>query len=167
MTNKPRAAKSAANPTACVRMVLPPRLGPVSMKILSPFWNSKSFFTINEDGYVVIPKTMEFENAAVKVSYNTESTNAVANLEYFVGDNKIGQTTIDYADSGNKAFEFANIITDSNADSTYTYEPEQKTVFVTISEVIKKLFIVVGILLQLIEKQCLLNWLVEHLFDEY
>lgn len=109
--------------------------------------SSKSFFTINEDGYVVIPKTMEFENAAVKVSYNTESTNAVANLEYFVGDNKIGQTTIDYADSGNKAFEFANIITDSSADSTYTYEPEQKTVFVTISEVIKKLFIVVGILL--------------------
>lgn len=108
--------------------------------------SSKSILTLDDYGYVVIPKTLDFNNVAVSVEYGHGGSNVVAILNYYVGDNKVGTTTINYADNGSKAFEFANIITDSSADEQYTYESEQKTVFVTISDVIKKLFIIVGVL---------------------
>ena len=107
--------------------------------------SSKSILTLNELGYVVIPKTVDFENVSVRVDYDTKAAGAVANLEYYIGDNKVGSTTIDYAGKEEKTFEFANIITDST-DESYTYVPEQKTVFVTVTDVLKKILIVIGIL---------------------
>lgn len=112
--------------------------------------SSKSILTLDDYGYVVIPRTLDFNNVRVEVEYGQGGSNVVATLQYYVGTNKVGTTTINYANSGSKTFEFANIITDSSVDEQYTYESEQKTVFVTISEVIKKLAIVVGILFLII-----------------
>lgn len=108
--------------------------------------SSKSILTISPYGYVVIPKTLDFENVAVDVSYDAPGQDSVAVLTYLVGNNKVGTTTIDYANSDKKTFEFANIITDSSGDEPYTYESEQKTVFVTITDVLKTLLIIIGIL---------------------
>ena len=108
--------------------------------------STKSILTLSDDGYVVIPKTIDFENVRVEVDYNATAKNAVCNLDYYVGSNRVGNTTIDYANNEKKTFEFANIITDSSYDETYTYVSEQKTVFVTITEVLKKIVSVVGIL---------------------
>lgn len=108
--------------------------------------SSKDILSLNSNGYVVIPKTMEFEDAQVKVDYDTNVPNAVCNLTYYVGDNKVGSTTVDYANVEKKTFEFANIITDKVGTVPEKYEPDHKTVFITVSEVIKKLFIIVGIL---------------------
>jgi len=107
--------------------------------------SSKSILSLNEFGYVVMPKIMEFEEARVQVDYDTKKENAVASLDYYVGENQVGSTTIDYANNDKKTFEFANIITDST-DETYTYVPQQKTVFVTVTDVLKKVLSVIGIL---------------------
>lgn len=107
--------------------------------------SSKSILSLNEFGYVVIPKTIDFTTASVRVDYNSKAQNAVANLEYYVGENKVGSTSIDYANTNKKTYEFANIITDTT-DETYTYVPEQKTVFVTVTDVLKKILTVIGIL---------------------
>lgn len=112
--------------------------------------SSKSILSLSDYGYVVIPKTLDFENVRVEVDYDTTAKNAVCNLNYYVGDNKVGNTTIDYATNEKKTFEFANIITDSSYDETYTYVPEQKTVFVTIKDILKKIVTLVGILFVII-----------------
>lgn len=112
--------------------------------------SSKSILEINDAGYVVIPKTLDFDNLRVEVDYNAAGKNSVATLDYYVGDNKVGFTSVDYATSDKKAFEFANIISDSSGESSYTYEPENKTIFVTISTVIKNLVIILGILFLII-----------------
>lgn len=108
--------------------------------------SSRDILSLNPNGFVVIPKTMDFNEAQVKVDYDTTVPNAVCNLTYYVGDNKVGGTTVDYATSQKKTFEFANIITDGADEQPTKYEPDHKTVFITVSEVIKKLFLVVGIL---------------------
>lgn len=108
--------------------------------------SSKSILTINDYGYVVIPKTIEFDETTVQVDYRNAGGGAIATLNYYVGDNKVGTTTIDYASNEKNTFEFANIITDASGDESYTYEPEQKTVFITASEVFKKLVTVIGML---------------------
>lgn len=108
--------------------------------------SSRDILSLNPNGYIVIPKTLSFEEVSVCVDYNIDNPNAVCNLSYYVGENKVGNTTVDYATAKKKTFEFANIITDGTENQPVTYEPDHKTVFVTVSEVIKKLFLIVGIL---------------------
>lgn len=111
--------------------------------------SSRDILALNKNGSIVLPKGMNFEDATVNVDYEPGVENAVARLDYYVGDNYVGGTTLDYA-SGEKLFEFANIITDSSRDQPETYKPGHKTVFVTVSDVVKKLFLIVGGLFLLI-----------------
>ena len=108
--------------------------------------SSKDILTLNQFGYVVIPKTLTFEDAKVVVDYDTKDLGAVCNLTYFIGENEVGRTTVDYATNVKKSFEFANIITEGTGEQPVSYEPDHKTVFVTVSDVVKKLFLIVGIL---------------------
>ncbi len=108
--------------------------------------SSRDILALNKNGCIVLPKGMSFEDATVKVDYDTAGDGAVARLEYYVGDNRVGGTTLDYATNDRQLFEFANIITNGSDEQPQQYKPNHKTVFVTVSDVVKKLFIIVGVL---------------------
>ena len=108
--------------------------------------SSKDVLTLNKNGCIVIPKGVAFEEAEVRVDYDNVSDGAVARLDYFIGDNRVGGTTLDYATNDKQLYEFANIITDSSGTEPQVYKPDHKTVFVTVSSVVKKLFLIVGVL---------------------
>ena len=108
--------------------------------------SSKSILSLNRSGSIVIPKGMSFDDAEVKVDYDPGVEGAVARLDYYVGGNRVGGTTLDYATDDKQLFEFANIITNTSDEEPESYEPDHKTVFVTVSDVVKKLFMIVGIL---------------------
>lgn len=108
--------------------------------------SSKEILTLNRNGSIVIPKGMSFDEATVKVDFEPNTEGAVARLDYYVGDNRVGGTTLDYASGNDRLFEFANIITDNVSDQPETFTPNHKTVFVTVSDVVKKLLIIVGAL---------------------
>lgn len=108
--------------------------------------SSKNILSLNKAGSIIIPKGMDFNEPSVMVNYNTGTDDAVARLDYYIGNNRVGGTTLDYASEGEKLFEFANIITDGTEEEPVTYVPDHKTVFVTVSEVVKKLSMIVGIL---------------------
>lgn len=108
--------------------------------------SSKDILSLNKEGSIVIPNGMDFEEPTVTVNYDTKTEGAVARLDYYIGDNRVGGTTLDYATNERKLFEFANIITDGSEEQPVTYVPNHKTVFVTVSDVVKKLFLIVGVL---------------------
>ncbi len=108
--------------------------------------SSRDILSLNKNGSIVIPKGMDFEDATVMVDYDNVADGAVARLDYYIGDNRVGGTTLDYATANNDKFEFANIITDTSDEQPVSYRPDHKTVFVTVSDVVKKLFMIVGIL---------------------
>ncbi len=108
--------------------------------------SSKDILALNKTGSIIIPKGMKFEDAEVKVDYDTKTEGAVADLDYYVEGNHVGGTTLDYASSEKDVFEFANIITSTSDDQPESYRPDHKTVFVTVSDVVKKLLMIVGIL---------------------
>ena len=112
--------------------------------------SSRDILALNKDGSIVIPKGMNFEEAEVRVDYEPGVEGAVARLDYHIGTNRVGGTTLDYATNNRKLFEFANIITDSSGEQPQKYRPDHKTVFVTVSDVVKKLFIIVGALFLII-----------------
>ena len=106
--------------------------------------SSKSILSLNRSGSIVIPKGMSFDDADVNVDYDPGVEGAVAKLDYYVGGNRVGGTTLDYASDDKQLFEFANIITNTSDEEPESYEPDHKTVFVTVSDVVKKLFMIVG-----------------------
>ncbi len=108
--------------------------------------SSKSILSLNKSGSIVIPKGMSFDDAEVSVDYEPGIEGAVARLDYFVGGNRVGGTTLDYASDDRQVFEFANIITNTSDEEPVSYKPNHKTVFVTVSDVVKKLFMIVGTL---------------------
>ena len=112
--------------------------------------SSREILSLNKNGSIVIPKGMNFEDAEVKVDYDTDGEGAVANLDYYIGDNRVGGTTLDYATNDRQLFEFANIITNGSDDQPQQYRPDHRTVFVTVSDVVKKLFMIVGVLFAII-----------------
>ena len=112
--------------------------------------SSRDILSLNRTGSIVIPKGMAFEDAIVQVDYDTDTKGAVARLDYYVGDNRVGGTTLDYASNDDQIFEFANIITNSSDDQPQSIRPDHETVFVTVSDVVKKLFMIVGALFALI-----------------
>ena len=112
--------------------------------------SSKDILSLNKDGNIVIPKGMNFEDAEVRVDYDPGIEGSVARLDYYIGENRVGGTTLDYATDKAKLFEFANIITNGSDEQPQTYTPDHKTVFVTVSDVVKKLFMIVGILFGII-----------------
>ncbi len=112
--------------------------------------SSRDILALNRNGSIVIPKGMNFDDAEVKVDYDTDGNGAVAKLDYYVGDNRVGGTTLDYATADRQLFEFANIITNGSNEQPQQYQPNHKTVFVTVSDVVKKLFIIVGVLFAII-----------------
>ena len=112
--------------------------------------SSRDILSLNRTGSIVIPKGMAFEDATVQVDYDTDTKGAVARLDYYVGDNRVGGTTLDYASNDDQIFEFANIITNSSDDQPQSIRPDHETVFVTVSDVVKKLFMIVGALFALI-----------------
>ena len=108
--------------------------------------SSKSILSLNKSGSIVIPKGMSFDDAEVTVDYEPGIEGAVARLDYFVGGNRVGGTTLDYASDDKQVFEFANIITNTSDEEPVSFKPDHKTVFVTVSDVVKKLFMIVGTL---------------------
>ena len=105
--------------------------------------SSRPILTINPSGEVLIPKTAAFTDADVEISYSDDSTSSIATLTYTFGGSYVGSSTIDYADTNNKSFEFANIITEASSVDPETIDPDHKIVFVNIRTVI---FIILGII---------------------
>ena len=109
--------------------------------------SSKSILTINKNGMIVLPKSMDFFDADVKVEYVENDPNIIAYLRYYVGNNQVGFTSIEYADSQQQTFEFANIISDHKENEPTVVTPEKKSVFISVKKVLIYVLIFVGGLL--------------------
>lgn len=107
--------------------------------------STKPILSINPEGYVLIPKSMTLSTLDAEVIYdNNGISNRVATLKYSIGGNPVGQTTIDYADSEIKAFDFSNVLNTKKDVDTSLYSPEYKTVFINVKDVVVTLSIILA-----------------------
>lgn len=110
--------------------------------------SSRQALTLNDTGYVIIPKTASFDDLHVSLDYSDGSNGYVATLNYYYSDNLVGSTTLDYAQTDKDVFEFANIIR-SAADGTQpkAFSKNKNIVFINVRRIIIILAIVLGVLL--------------------
>ena len=110
--------------------------------------SSRQALELNDSGYVIIPKTASFDDLSVRLEYSDGSQGYVATLDYYFSDNKVGATTLDYAQTENDVFDFANIIR-SAADGTQpkAFSKNKNIVFVNVRRIIIIMALVLGSLL--------------------
>lgn len=113
--------------------------------------SSKPILSINNNGYIVLPKQCDFADADVEIEYLASGSNSVATLTYSFNKQFLGQTTIDYADNTARTFEFSNIIADSTKVIPTKVIPDHKIIFVDTAKLIYRIvFILAGIFVLLV-----------------
>ena len=58
------------------------------------FGNSEPFISLAEDTYVIVPNSATFEDLTSTLVYDTEYSNAVAEVQYFYEGNYVGETYV-------------------------------------------------------------------------
>ncbi len=58
------------------------------------FGNSKPFISLAEDTYVIVPNSASFEDLTSTLVYDTDYSNAVAEVQYFYAGNYVGETYV-------------------------------------------------------------------------
>lgn len=113
--------------------------------------SSKPILSINNNGYIVLPKQSSFTDADVQIEYLASGSNSVATLKYSLNSQYVGETTIDYADNSARTFEFSNIIVDSTKVIPTKVIPDHKIIFVDTAKLVYHIvFILAGIFVILV-----------------
>ncbi len=112
------------------------------------FGNTKSLVSLSTEGYVVMPKSAEFEDLDSEVTYD-DSNDALATVTYKFGDIVVGETDVLLADSDVKTYIFGAPVSENEIEE----DPQEGipgfgregVVFLDIRSVLKTAAIVVGI----------------------
>ncbi|MDE7404572.1 MAG: D-alanyl-D-alanine carboxypeptidase, partial [Lachnospiraceae bacterium] len=83
------------------------------------FGNSKPILTLNQNSYLIMPKTITFDDLDSQISYETSGENEVAVIEYYYHGAYVGNATVDLAEDAPASYDFT--------EKTSTEEPEKET----------------------------------------
>lgn len=105
------------------------------------FGNSKPILSLNQEAFIVLPKTADFSDTVSTISYDTQNENQAALITYTYHDIPIGAASVDLAVDTKEGYSFD--ITVQNPDAPVQEPREEKTSFLFIN-VIKVLLYVAG-----------------------
>ncbi len=101
------------------------------------FGDEDSFTKLNEEGYIVLPKAVAFEDAVPKIKKSKRNGNLIGRIEYKYGKRKVGGTDIEFTDA--KVTEFKD-------EMEETAEPQKKVVTINIKYIVIGIVAVVGLI---------------------
>ena len=70
------------------------------------FGNSNPILSLNQDSYLIMPKTTVFDELDSEISYDTEEENEVAIINYYYHGAYVGTATVDLADEKSATYDF-------------------------------------------------------------
>ena len=70
------------------------------------FGNSKPILALNTDSYVIMPKSVRFEDLDSEISYNTDEEDQVAEINYYYHGVYLGTATVDFVKEMSSSYEF-------------------------------------------------------------
>lgn len=114
------------------------------------FGNSNPILSLNQNSYLILPKTVDFEDLTSEISYDVSRQNEIAEINYYYHGAYVGTASVDLAVSQHAAYDFDSkplISKDplsSNADST-----EEKVVFINI-KIVLIIIVIIAVLLIII-----------------
>ena len=99
------------------------------------FGSSQPLLTLNEDDYIILPRTASFEDVDSTISYTTDNTDQAAVIRYTYHGADIGAVRVNFAagDSDNRIFD---ISTDEATDTPREETADKPVIFVNILKVL-------------------------------
>ena len=64
------------------------------------FGNSNPILSLNKDSYLILPKTVSFQDLTSEISYDVDEKDEVAAIHYYYQDTYVGTASIDLAKTG-------------------------------------------------------------------
>lgn len=109
------------------------------------FGNSKPILALNQNSYLILPKTVDFEELDSQISYDDTNETQVARINYFYHDTYVGTATVDLAATEHAAYDF-----NSEADSEEALlqtSADERVIFINIKIVMIAVLIIAAILI--------------------
>lgn len=111
------------------------------------FGNSRPILSLNADASIVLPVSASFEEAQVKLTYDTGNQKELAQIQYTFQGVEIGSASIDFADYNRSTYEFDSQLV-SRLDTYVTDDSEDgRIIFINVKKVILWVSILFGSLL--------------------
>lgn len=110
------------------------------------FGDSKTIWSINSEGYIILPNTAKFSETESHISYSNSTDSVLADLTYTYNGIYVGRTTIDVANPSPSVFEFGEGVPEMDPSEMETHNSsvtKDNVIFVRIKIVA---FIILGIL---------------------
>ena len=103
------------------------------------FGNSKPILSLNENDYIILPRTITFDEAETTVSYETQNENQAAVITYSYQGMDLGTVRVNFAIDNTETYVFDTI---PEEEETPPEEEETSVVFINIVRVLIGLGIV-------------------------
>lgn len=112
------------------------------------FGNSDSVLSLNRESYVILPKTVDFEELSSEISYDVSAENQITKVDYFYHDTYVGTASIDLADRVGTSYDFSSEpLNAKNSLSPYTVDNQKNIIFINIKIVLLVILIVAALLI--------------------
>lgn len=116
------------------------------------FGNSKPILALNPDSYLIIPKTIVFDDLDSEISYDVTKENEVAIINYYYHGAYVGNATVDLAKNGPATYDF----TEKKQEEPET-EKEPNVIIVNIKTVLLTILIIAFILIAIFVIRSIIN----------
>ncbi len=117
------------------------------------FGNSKPILTLNQSSYLIMPKTITFDNLDSQISYETSGENEVAVIEYYYHGAYVGNATVDLAEDAPASYDF----TEKTSIEELEKEAEPNVIIVNIKTVLICILVIALILIAIFVIRSIIN----------
>lgn len=117
------------------------------------FGNSKPILTLNQSSYLILPKTITFDDLDSQISYETSGENEVAVIEYYYHGAYVGNATVDLAKDTPASYDF----TENTSIEESEKETEPNVIVVNIKTVITCILVISVILIAIFVIRSIIN----------
>lgn len=107
------------------------------------FGNSNPILSLNQDSYLIMPKTTVFDELDSEISYDTDEENEVAVINYYYHGAYVGTATVDLADEKSATYDF----TENVPEIEDVVEKEPNVIIVNIKIILIVVLIIAALLI--------------------
>lgn len=112
------------------------------------FGNSDSILSLNQESYVILPKTVDFEELTSEISYDVFEENQIAKIDYYYHGAYVGTASIDLADREHTSYDFTREpLRAENGLTPYTVDNQKNIIFINVKIVLLVILIVAALLI--------------------
>lgn len=113
------------------------------------FGSSRPILSLNKESFLVLPKTVTFEDTRSSISYDVKDENQIAKIDYTYNNVFVGSASVDIA-VNHSSYDFDTQNGTGNLEKDTPENGEENIIFVNVKKVLFFILIAAGVLILLL-----------------